>query len=430
MTAGPPPVDSGAIESSEVDQPAVDPALARYTAGLRPARRRYIQGVVLVVGLLVAGLTTAWLTGEERATTVVTATSPEPAVPNEPLGTTLAVAWASEDATAGGSTKTQGTIVTYDEHAVRGRNALTGDVRWSYTRTDDTVCDVVTQDGIAVAVFAKAGNCDQAVGLDVETGQRRWNRTLLDSGASTMTSVSGSTLLLTATSVHVLSPGFDSVNVPSGGLDRWYWAPADCAVEATALGGRGVLASLSCTSTPRLVLRKPYEDGQIWSVQDSARPLVVTDGGALGWDASSSTLISFALDTGARAAVTTLPGCLNPVASAAEGLAVVLCNGALSAYSIDGGTLAAVWSLPAIALPVVPSTTEIADAEVVILNADATGTIMARSIKVQTGSPVRGPGVALPAAAQSAARSASRIERNGAGLLIAGTSTMVLSGAR
>jgi hypothetical protein len=423
MTAGPPPAGSA----------AVDPVLARYTAELRPARARYLLIVLGVVALLVAGVATAWLTGEGRATTVVTATTPDPAVADAPLGTTLSVAWTSPDATAGGSTKTQGTIVTFGQHTVRGRSALTGQVRWSYTRTDVTVCDVVTQDGVAVAVFAKDGNCDEAVGLDVATGQRRWNRTLLDSGASTMTSRTGSALIVTGTSVHVLSPGFDPENVPSGGLDRWYWAPANCSVDAAQLGGRGVLSSLTCNGVPRLVLRKPYEDGEIWRIEDAAQPLLVTESAVIGWDASSSTLISFAPDTGARLATTPLPGCTDPVASDLATLTVVLCSGstlhAFAAAAIGAPGLSEVWSEPAKALPVVQSTNEVAATQVVVLAPGSAGTIAARTVSAQTGAQLGGTAVALPAAAQTAVGTATRIERNGAGLLIAGTSTMMLSGA-
>ena len=418
MTAGPEPVDA-----------PVDPVLARYTEGLRPLRRRYALIVAAAIVLLVAGVTATWLTGEGRATTLEVATDPEPAVANVPLGSTLTVAWTSDDATAGGITATQGTIVTYGEHAVRGRNALTGEVRWSYTRTDVTVCDVVTQDGVAVAVFRKNGNCDQVVGLDAVTGQRRYNRTLQDSGDSTMSTRSGSTMIVSAHGVHVISPGFDEANVPAGGLDRWYWTPEDCAVDAAVIGGRGVLTALSCGSIDRLVLRKPYEDGEFWSIEDSARPLVVTDAAVLGWDAAASTLVSFALETGARVAALPLTDCADPVATEVGGLAMLLCGGdTLRAFAADGGTLAPVWAIPAVALPVVQSTLEVGDGRMVVIGPDGARTVAVATGAAPAGAGLTGPAV-LPAAAQAALADASRVERNGAGLLIAGTGTMMLRGA-
>ncbi|MCW2604167.1 MAG: hypothetical protein JWN61_2302 [Pseudonocardiales bacterium] len=444
MTAGPPSSDSAhgsdSAHASTLVEPLralpapdpvrVDPVLARYAAGLRPARRRYIVVVGIVLAVLLAGVTTAWLSGEGRATAVVTATLPEPAVANQPLGPTLSIAWASDDATAGGSTKTQGTIVTFGERAVRGRSALTGDIRWSYTRTDATVCDVVTQDGIAVAVFDKDGNCDEAVGLDAVTGERRWNRTLFDSGTSTMTSRTGSAMLVTATSVHVLSPGYDAANVPSGGLDRWYWAPEECVISAAQLGGRGVLASATCKGVAKLVMRKPYEDGEIWSVPESAQPLAVTDDAALGWDPATSTLIAFALDTGARAASATLAGCVDPVASEVAGMALVLCSGTtLYAFTAAAASLAQAWSMPAVALPVVQSTNENGVGQMVVIGPGDAGAMIARTIVVQTGAQLGGTPVTVPGDAQAAVVAASRIERNGAGLLVAGTSTMMLGGA-
>lgn len=411
------------------DLPApADPIVARYVAGLRPARRRYLLLIAAVSVLLVAGVVAAWLTGEVRATTISTASGPEPEVAAKPLGATLAVAWVSEDATAGGSTKTQGTIVTYGDHAVRGRSAITGEVRWSYTRTDVTVCDVVTQDGLAVALFRKNGNCDQAVGLDAVTGERRWNRTLFDTGDSVMTSRTGSALIVTDSSVHILSPGFDPANVPSGGLDRWYWEPKDCTVDAAQLGGRGMLASLTCNGTERLVLRKPYEDGEVWSVADVADPVVVTDGAAVGWDAAAGNLISFDLETGARAATAALPGCTDPVGSELAGMAMVLCGGTLHAFTAASGTLSQVWAIAASALPVLQSTPEAESSQVVVLR-PASGGTAAATVAVPTGTPLGGSAPVLPSQAQRAAEAASRIERNGAGLLIAGTSTMMLSGA-
>lgn len=416
MQAGPPAADVGA---------ARDPVVARYVAGLRPARRRYAVVIAAVLAAVAVGVTLAWLTGEEHATTLHTATAPEPAVANEPLGPSLSVAWTSDEATAGGTTVTQGTIVTYAQHSVNGRSALTGDLRWSYTRTDVAVCGVVTQDGIAVAVFDKHGSCNQAVGLDAVTGERRWNRTLLDTGqSSTMTSRADSVMIRTARSVHVISPDYDPDSVPSGGLDRWYWRPAGCAVDAASLGGRGILTSLDCGGTARLVLRKPYDDGDQWSIDEGTQALLVTDGAALGWDRAASQLVSFALDTGTRAAAAELPGCTDPAASEVGGIAMVLCSGTLHAFAASGAQLREIWSTPAMTLPAIQSTTEAGAGQIVVLGTDG-----ARTVGLQSGTPASAQPVALPSQAIAAIQSASRVERNGSGLLIAGSSTTVLRGA-
>src|SRR5438046_2329208 len=121
-------------DSEPTGPPAAESeALRAYNARMSRLRVRYGAAIAVVVVLALVGGWLRWRTGEAHDATLRTATSPEPAVADEPLATTLDVAWTSANATATGSYVSRGTVVTYSAHSVRGRDALTGDVRWSCT---------------------------------------------------------------------------------------------------------------------------------------------------------------------------------------------------------------------------------------------------------------------------------------------------------
>ena len=59
-----------------------------------------------------------------------------------------------------------GTVVTYDEHTVTGRNYATGAAVWTYTRTDVSICNVFQESGITIAIFTdRDGFCDEVDAL-------------------------------------------------------------------------------------------------------------------------------------------------------------------------------------------------------------------------------------------------------------------------
>jgi hypothetical protein len=456
-----PPADDRGAEPDALSGSGL--ALALYRARITRARRRYTLIVCAVIAALAIGVTVAWVTGEAHDAKLTVATTPDPAVADEPLAQSLAVAWTSTDTTAGGSYSSHGTVVTYSAHTVAGRSALTGDVRWSYTRSDVTVCGVDTQDGIAVAIFDLDGNCDEAIGLDVATGARRWNRTLMDSGTSTMTSRPSSVSIVAAKSVHVISPGYDATNVPSGGLDRWNYVPSGCTIQSAVLGGLGVLVAQSCapdapfltsaaagaadapTATggadspvTSLVLRKPFDDGFVWTITaNGVVPVLVTDSVVLGWDPTAHTVVSYSAAAGKRDGAAILPGCTADTAPKAIELsssALLWCAGTLSKVTDSNGQLSVAWSMAAAGLPAVQSSSE--GSENVAIAPTAVGLA---SVNLQTGAliasaasssaPESGGASPIPASAQSAVAAASRLERFGSGLLVAGAHTVMLGGS-
>jgi hypothetical protein len=421
---------------------AADVALRLHRARVARQRRWYVGAIAAVAVLVLVGVTIAWYSGTAHHAKLVSATTPDPPVADEPFAASLSVAWTSDDRTATGSYASHGTVVTYSTHAVEGRDARTGDVRWSYTRSDATVCAVDVQDGIATAIFKLDGDCDEAIGIDVGNGDRRWDRTLMDDGSITgIASLPSSVAFSTSTSVHVISPGYDSSNIPSGGLNRWFYVPANCTITGFALGNQGVLIGRLCSSDdtssdaptaagpkdkPSVVLRKPYDDDDIWTAEsDGAAPLLADTGGIIGWDPSAARLVAYDSTAGKRVATLALPGCTGSVAPKAATVSsteLVYCSGTLSAVSFANDALSIAWSLPAVGLPAAQLTTESSAGTAVVPTAAGL-----QRITVRTGAPVGGL-TPVPAGAESAVSTAASLERFGSGVLVSGQRTVMLAG--
>ena len=153
-------------------------SVREYNARLRPWRIGYaaaIAAVVIAVGVIVK---IAYSHGEISHATLRTAANPAPAVSLGTTSATLSRAWDSADHTASVRRTGDGTVVTYSEHAVTGRDGLSGKPTWSYTRADRTTCTAAQLGGVTIAVFEVNGNCDELTALDTETGVRQWVRTL------------------------------------------------------------------------------------------------------------------------------------------------------------------------------------------------------------------------------------------------------------
>ena len=158
---------------------------------------------------------------------------------------------ADADATAIGEPFYQGTIITYSAHAAIGRNARTGAVMWSYTRTDRVVCTVSQQQGHTLAIFAKDGNCDELTTLDTGTGKRLGVRTLVDNGHPTFTALPDTLLITTPETVHAIDP--------DSGYDRWlFQQPDGCRTAGAAIGAGGALIGQRCADGGHLLLRDRY----------------------------------------------------------------------------------------------------------------------------------------------------------------------------
>lgn len=218
-------------------------ARQRYAARMRPRRIAY-TGVLVALAVAIAGLVKiAYFRGEISHTTLRTVPTAPRSVALQTPSTALTEVWANSDHTAIGQPYWGGTVVSYDRHSVRGRDARTGRTTWTYTRTDRTVCSAIQDQGVTIAVYELNGNCDQLTAVNTDTGNRKWNRTLDKDGAE----LNGHpTYTVLASTVMFTTPGAVYALDPIGGGDRWVFKQRGCSVRGAALGSSGALISQTC----------------------------------------------------------------------------------------------------------------------------------------------------------------------------------------
>ncbi len=266
----------------EADVPAVTehPALRAYRRRTRRAMITY--GVVLAIVLLVTGLGVrlAYAHGELSHVSSVTGSAPPP-LASGPVAASVSRAWQVDEASAGGTAYGNGIVVTWSAHTVNGRDALTGAVRWHYTRSDETLCGVVQQNASTIAVYRRGANCDEVTGLATATGRRTWLRTMMDDGTASLSSAPNIVLAVYPGSVHVIDN--------AGGLDRWRWtAPPGCVVDRALGGSIGVLTAYHCGSEHHLSLHALIDDSQKWDVGVDQAYLPISSGAVLGVGSTTS----------------------------------------------------------------------------------------------------------------------------------------------
>lgn len=218
-------------------------ALARYTASMRRQRTVYFAVVAVLVLAIGAFAGVVWSRGEAAHTTLHTAAKPPTALAIAGPSRPQRQAWHSADRIALGTPITGGTVITYSRNAVRGRDARTGKVTWSYTRTDRRVCAAAQVAGTTIAVFAVHGNCDEVNAFESGTGKRRWSRTLDKDGMP----LDGSPAYQwTAFTFMVTSASVIYAIDPATGLDRWTYTRFGCRIQRAVLGSAGALISQNC----------------------------------------------------------------------------------------------------------------------------------------------------------------------------------------
>jgi hypothetical protein len=256
--------------SSETPRSAKSDAAARaaYARSLRRPRLLYV-GIIAIV-LIALGVTAAvaYQHGEAAHTTLRTVSTPPPTINVEEPAKTVAQAWNSTDATAIGTPYWKGTVVTYGEHTVRGRNGSTGAQTWSYTRSDRTICSVVQDAGRTYALFRVNGNCDQMTVLDSGTGAREWTRTFDKDGQpinGTPNVIVGKDTLVLWTSSVIYAEFLDN----GSQFDRWQFYRQGCTINNVAYGTGGALISMNCTGTKCPAGQKFCGDGPQLLLRDA-----------------------------------------------------------------------------------------------------------------------------------------------------------------
>jgi hypothetical protein len=343
--------DSG--RNHDADQAGAAFAAAQVRA--RRAWRRYLIVIAVVVVVLGAAVLRIVQTSEIEAVSMKTTRQAAKTLPTGVVPATLSAAWTTSDHTAVGNPSWNDVVITYSQRSVTGRDASTGTIRWQYTRKDRLLCTVDAQDGIAIAIYAHDGLCDEVTGLNAVSGQRSWSRTLLGTADADQLAVSSSPgylLISMPDSVELLQPG--------SGLDFWYnpqntGCTTISAVLGTGVGATvksvpetgGVLAANRCASGDTLAL---YILGNIptggtstvWSIPRAGQTPLSVDGKAVALGSGGRTLNQLDSNSGAVTEATPLRVALKgstrplavPVSNSSTELATV--SGAIIAFDSSG----------------------------------------------------------------------------------------------
>ncbi|GLY54647.1 hypothetical protein [Lentzea sp. NBRC 102530] len=172
-----------------LDEPAHESAAP---VGDRPPARSWrtradFIAVALIAVVSITASVLTWAFSDARATTSVTGPSSFEQLPDvanlppslaevwrAPSGATLSPVVVQTASKETGEEKPS-TVVTGTGGEVHGRDPLTGDVRWTYSR-DLPLCTVSTAWGRAMALYSKGTNCSELTSLDGVTGERRAQR--------------------------------------------------------------------------------------------------------------------------------------------------------------------------------------------------------------------------------------------------------------
>lgn len=419
-----------------------DDAIASYTRRMRPLRIGYAVAVTAIVVIALVVVKIAYDHGEISHAHLKTIASAPPSVSNAPTpDASLTQAWSSADATAIGTPLVGGTVVTYDAHTMRGRDALTGKQTWSYTRTDRTVCTAIQSQSVAIAVYKLHGNCDELTALDATTGARRWTRTLDKDGAEfngpATYQVDGSNVMFVShTTIYALSIG-GTADDGNGGLDYWTFHHPGCTINGAVLGSAGALINQTCHGEncnghkfcgdgPQLLLRDGTTgtDDQSTTNPDIVKwnalgvDLVPTSAGqtVTARDPNGATLHMFDPKNGKQTAQLTLSGDSGTQAPSGfvGGTDADLIWIGTRTYALSNGDKSFRWQAPTTSTPTVAVTAELLKGPIAL----CTTTSGVVGIDPATGKITAHYGVQRPAPG-------SVIYPVGTGLLVAGSRTAV-----
>lgn len=140
--------------------------------GINPFRRPvdYVVAVLIVVVSLVVGVV-LWSRSDIHNTALVMGPSKVTApAPPDKFPPSLAEFWSQKSTATPVPVIAGPTVVTATDGAVVGRDPLTGEQRWSYTR-DLPLCTVSAAFSKVVAVYHRS-NCNEVTELDPTTGAR------------------------------------------------------------------------------------------------------------------------------------------------------------------------------------------------------------------------------------------------------------------
>jgi outer membrane protein assembly factor BamB len=307
----------------------------------RPPLRVIVWAAATVALFVVATL--LWR-GSDAAATESTTAAPAAVPTGTPAGS-VTQSWSATGTPATGTVVEGGRVLIGSRHGVRALDPVTGREVWHYTRSNARMCGLTATDGVAVAVFATADRCDEAVALRADTGVRAWTRSLFLRSDALLISTDRIVVATSPTGFVTLDPIGDNV--------RWrYSAPSGCRLLQTEAGSAGVAVLQSCGDAPIAQVRlfDGFSGAAHWTrdVPMSGHPRL------LGADALPTLLVDGEVQALSSADGTALAHL--PIASGADvqvgalgPLTLVRVGGQLTALDATSG--AAVWGVPASGLP-------------------------------------------------------------------------------
>jgi outer membrane protein assembly factor BamB len=317
----------------------------------RPPLRVWLWTAATLALVLVAAV--LWRNSDAAATESTTAAVAD--VPDGPPDDVLSAAWTDEGAPLPPELVQSGRVLVGVQHGVRALDAVTGEEAWHYTRSNARLCDLTAVDGRAVAVFATAGRCDEAVALDAGTGVRQWTRNLSLRPDIVLTSAPGVVLATAPTGVVAVDPGSDTL--------RWRAdASAGCRIENGQVGSSAVVLLESCEGTPRLRGLDRGTGDPMWNREvpapESGGPVQLAGVGRLVAATAGGELLLFRGDSGDPLPAVALPELdppadtdAPPTAAEESNALVVWARGTTLALDAADGRL--LWSVRSQGLPAV-----------------------------------------------------------------------------
>jgi outer membrane protein assembly factor BamB len=298
--------------------------------------------------VLVVVLALLWRGSDARATSSTTAARSAPASGSPAAA--LSQAWSAGADPLPEQVVQGGRVIVGSRHGLTALDPATGREVWHYTRANARLCGLTATDGVAVAVYAKGGLCDQAVALHADTGVRAWNRNVDFRPDVRLTSTPGHVLAVAPTGVVDLDPTGDNI--------RWrYSVPKGCRLADARAGTSGMALLQRCpgSSTLQLRLLDAVSGGPRWT-----RDLAAPDGGEVrlaGADwlvtvVAGNQLQVLAATDGAQQQSVPLPAggtAGTPAEIAAGDALLVWAHGTV--LSLDRTTGVLRWQGPAVGLP-------------------------------------------------------------------------------
>jgi outer membrane protein assembly factor BamB len=298
------------------DQALADQALAQHQRWLRRARIRYATAISTTLILIAAGVTFAIKNGEISTVRSKPAASAAPGLSVARAAPVLRLAWQSNDESAAASALVGGTVLTFSDTTVTGRDGRTGTPQWTYRRLHRRVCALAQISGRALIVLRDNGNCDELQALDAGTGRPVWDRSLDENaqpvnGDVTVATGSGTLFVYTAQVIYAIAVTSATCQYPSGpgcGSSDWvYSAAPGCRIGAMVTGVAGTLIGQHCASGDQLLLRDAAARID-WTIPGlGAAPVAADDSFIAAYDANTSTL-RFDAATGHVLSSQALPG--------------------------------------------------------------------------------------------------------------------------